>query len=89
VTERNAHALNIAKPAGPLGEAHETTPWRVICEQHGPICLTEAEYVRQLEKRSDAWRCPHAVTEGDELGPCGAPATFDDDHFEEHDTARH
>lgn len=44
----------------------------VLCETDGQVLISEAEYVRQMERPDDLWICPS----------CGGSAQFDDSHFE-------
>lgn len=35
-----------------------TTPWRVRCPVHGPVCLTEEDYAFQMSRPNALWSCP-------------------------------
>lgn len=58
----------------PASGASETeTPYRVHCREHGDVCLTEAEYDRQMYAADATWVCP----------TCFGPAIWDDEWHEE------
>lgn len=48
-------------------ERPTASPWRVWCIQHGVVCLTETEYLDQLDKVDELWSCP----------VCGRPADWE------------
>lgn len=59
-------------PDGTPAVAVFETPYAVICDEHGKVCLTEDEYSRQLCRPDSFWSCPK----------CGEFASWDDDHYE-------
>lgn len=50
------------------GVEYETAA-AVICRQHGRVCISDEEELRQLEKPDSRWVCPR----------CGNIAEWDDD----------
>jgi hypothetical protein len=55
-------------------ESPTPTPWAVLCQAHGQVFLTEAEYDRQLMRPDSVWECPRAG--------CSHFARWDDDNYE-------
>lgn len=51
-----------------------TTPYAVICREHGQQFLTEEQYSAQLMRPDSYWECPI----------CGSHSEWDDDNYEEH-----
>lgn len=49
----------------------EITPWRVMCENHGPVCLTAEQYEAGLARPDDLWECP--------VSGCNGLSGWDDD----------
>lgn len=44
----------------------------VICPMHGPVDIGAVEYVRQMNRPNDRWRCPL----------CREISNFDDEKYE-------
>ena len=51
-----------------------STPWQIICRDHGKVPLTEESYRTQLFNAHARWKCP----------VCGATVAFDDANYEKH-----
>ncbi len=45
------------------------TPWAVVCDRHGVVCLDETDYDTQLGDPNGRWRCPK----------CGDVSEWDDE----------
>jgi hypothetical protein len=59
-----------------------TSPYNVICPLHGQVPLTYDQYIQQMMRPDDVWRCPHMGEDERGMGPCGCPSEFDDDAYE-------
>jgi len=56
---------------------------RIICPEHGPVFLSEADYWAQMRNPDARWVCHEFCTSPPEaMGPCGAICEFDDDYFD-------
>ncbi len=49
-----------------------TTPWAVICREHGKQYLTSEQYDAQMMKPDSYWLCPI----------CGGHSSWDDDNYD-------
>jgi hypothetical protein len=54
--------------------APNSTPWQVLCPNHGKVALTKEQYIAQMSAPDRLWICPH----------CGELAPWDDDNYEKH-----
>lgn len=57
-----------------MSRALEETPYALQCWKCGKVCLTELQYLHQLDRPDDRWCCPR----------CGEEAEWDDAHYEEY-----
>lgn len=52
-----------------------STPWQVICHEHGEVALTREEYDVQMRRPDCLWACPI----------CGDASAWDDENYESHE----
>lgn len=86
--------INEEEAALPRGEATAPTGWAVHCPHHGLVYLAEGEYIWQLSRADDFWRCPrkvadvaHPDTGRPGMRICGASSVWDDDVYEDYQEA--
>lgn len=58
----------------PTKDREPTSPYGVICEEHGKQGLTKDEYNAQMMRPDSLWRCP--------IRNCPYPVNWDDDRYE-------
>lgn len=64
------------------GESSQPTRYAVLCDVHGRVYLTEAEYRRQLDRSDSRWVCPRMDADPKRFGLCGAESEFDDETWD-------
>lgn len=50
--------MSVKEATGAVAMNGVTTPYRVICEDHGPRCLTHSDYLFQMNMPGALWKCP-------------------------------
>lgn len=53
------------------GRSETPTPYAVECPEHGKVYLSGDNYMRQLQRPDDKWRCP----------TCDRVSEWDDDNY--------
>ncbi len=61
-----------------------TSPYAVICPNHGQVLLTNDQYSYQLDHADDLWCCPHCL-ETSEFDSARYEAYYGDDTSDDSD----